>query len=248
MAVVSDLRSADIAAGGHGAPLAPYFDWVVLRHPEKARAVQNIGGIGNVTYLPAGGAVADVRAFDTGPGNMVIDAVTERMAGHPMDRGGKLAASGKVLEPVLDRLSRLPFFRKQPPKTAGREQFGREFVSHFLWLCKNAPAEDCIATATALTAHTIAGAIRRLVLPRGQFHELIVSGGGAKNATLMKMLKAEVPDLCLRRSEEFGLPAAAKEAVGFALLAHQTWHRLPSNMPSATGAERAAVLGKLSYP
>ena len=245
---VSDFRPADMAAGGKGAPLIPFLDYLVYRNPRMGRIVQNIGGIANLTAIPAKATDSQVIAFDTGPGNMVIDAVTERMAGCPIDRDGKLAASGKVLEPALEDLLRLPYFRKEPPKTTGREQFGREFLAHFLWLCKNARAEDCIATATALTARTIAGAIHRHVLPRGQFHEIILSGGGAKNPTLMRMLKAELQDLCLRHSEEFGLPAAAKEAVGFALLAYQTWHRLPSNVPSATGAERPAILGKISYP
>jgi anhydro-N-acetylmuramic acid kinase len=245
---VSDFRPADMAAGGKGAPLVPFLDYLVYRNPKIGRIVQNIGGIANLSAIPAKASDSQVIAFDTGPGNMVIDAVTERMAGYPIDRDGKLAASGKVLEPVLEELLRMPFFRQQPPKTTGREQFGREFLAHFLWLCKNAKAEDCIATATALTARTIAEAIRDHVLPRGDFHEVILSGGGAKNPTLMRMLKAELPDLCLRHSEEFGLPAAAKEAVGFALLAYQTWHRLPSNMPSATGAQRPAILGKISYP
>jgi anhydro-N-acetylmuramic acid kinase len=237
-----------MAAGGKGAPLVPFLDYLVYRNSKIGRIVQNIGGIANLSAIPAKATDKQVIAFDTGPGNMVIDAVTERMAGCPIDRDGKLAAAGKVIEPVLEQLLRMPFFRKEPPKTSGREQFGREFLAHFLWLCKHAKAEDCIATATALTARTIAGAIRRHVLPRGKFHEVILSGGGAKNPTLMRMLKAELSDLRLRRSEEFGLPAAAKEAVAFALLAYQTWHRLPSNVPSATGAERPAILGKISYP
>jgi anhydro-N-acetylmuramic acid kinase len=245
---VSDFRPADMAAGGKGAPLVPFLDYIAYRHPKIGRIVQNIGGIANLSAIPPCAREDEVIAFDTGPGNMVIDAVTERLAGCPFDRDGKLAANGKVLEAVVENLLRLPFFRKEPPKTAGREQFGREFVAHFLWLCKNAKAEDCIATATALTARSIAGGIRRHVLPRGTFQEMILSGGGAKNPTLLHMLRAELPELCLRRSEEFGLPAAAKEAVAFALLAYQTWHRLPSNMPSATGAQRPAVLGKISYP
>jgi anhydro-N-acetylmuramic acid kinase len=245
---VSDFRPADMAAGGKGAPLVPFLDYLVYRNSKIGRIVQNSGGIANLSAIPAKATDKQIIAFDTGPGNMVIDAVTERMAGCPIDRDGKLAAAGKVIEPVLEQLLRMPFFRKEPPKTSGREQFGREFLAHFLWLCKHAKAEDCIATATALTARTIAGAIRRHVLPRGKFHEVILSGGGAKNPTLMRMLKAELSDLRLRRSEEFGLPAAAKEAVAFALLAYQTWHRLPSNVPSATGAERPAILGKISYP
>ncbi|MGE0406491.1 MAG: anhydro-N-acetylmuramic acid kinase, partial [Candidatus Korobacteraceae bacterium] len=245
---VSDFRPADLAVGGKGAPLVPFLDYLLYRNAKIGRIVQNIGGIANLSAIPAGATDKDVIAFDTGPGNMVIDAVTEQLTGCAFDRDGKLAAAGKVIEPALQEIFTMPFFRKAPPKTTGREQFGREFLAHFLWLCKSAKTENTVATATALTARSIADAIRRLVLRRGDFHEVIVSGGGAKNPTLMRMLKEQLPSLTVRNSDELGLPAAAKEAVAFALLAYQTWHRLPSNMPSATGAARPAVLGKISYP
>jgi anhydro-N-acetylmuramic acid kinase len=254
--VVSDFRPADMAAGGKGAPLVPFLDYLLFRDARVGRIVQNIGGIANLTLVPAGAAATDVIAFDTGPGNMVIDAVTEKLFGQPFDRGGRIAAAGKVLDPVLHACLRRNFFLRDPPKTAGREEFGREFVHDFLRGCKRCPKQDAVATATALTAKSIAHAVERyaaqkpVLLRESAFQEMILSGGGAKNSTLVAMLTRDLTALGLRLrfSDEFGLPSAAKEAVAFALLAHETWHRRPSNVPSATGAKRAAVLGKISYP
>jgi anhydro-N-acetylmuramic acid kinase len=253
--VISDFRPADMAAGGKGAPLVPFLDYMLFRDARLGRVVQNIGGIANLTAIPAGAAATDVFAFDTGPGNMVIDAVTEELYGRPFDRGGKIAASGKILDKVIPAFLQRDFFRGKPPKTAGREEFGREFVRDFLRRCGRCRKQDAVATATALTAMSIADALRRYVLKASnsvgqRSHEMILSGGGAKNATLVKMLAAELEALGikLRFSDEFGLPSPAKEAVAFALLAYETWHRRPSNVPSATGAKRAAVLGKISYP
>jgi len=261
--VVSDFRPADMAAGGKGAPLVPFFDYLVYRDRRVGRIVQNIGGIANLTAIPAAASPEQVMAFDTGPGNMVIDAVTERLFHKPYDRDGDIARQGKVLQPIIQHMLQLPFFRQRPPKTAGREQFGREFVNVFLRLFGKARREDVVATATALTVRSICDAIGRFVLTtrgvRAQksgrdasatFSELIVSGGGAKNKTLVTMLDAEVRPLAfrLRLSDEFGVPSEAKEAVAFALLAYQTWHREPANVPAATGAKKPAVLGKISYP
>jgi anhydro-N-acetylmuramic acid kinase len=254
--VVSDFRPADMAAGGKGAPLVPFLDYLMFRDARLGRIVQNIGGIANLTVIPAGAAASEVVAFDTGPGNMVIDAVTEKMFGLPFDRGGKIAASGKVLESVISKLLRRTFFKREPPKTAGREEFGREFLREFLRSCGRCKKQDAVATATALTARSIADAVRRFAAGNSgstrkrQFQEMILSGGGAKNSTLIAMLAAELEPLGLRLrlSDEFGIPSAAKEAVAFAVLAHQTWSRRASNIPSATGAKRAAVLGKISHP
>jgi anhydro-N-acetylmuramic acid kinase len=247
--VVSDFRPADMAAGGKGAPLVPFLDYVLYRDDRVGRVLQNIGGIGNLTALKAGAHAEDVVAFDTGPGNMVIDALMETFYGQRFDRGGKVAASGRVIDSVLAEILRLAFFRKPPPKTAGREEFGREFVTLFVKRCGRARKQDIVATATALTAQSIAHAVRRFVLTRGKFSEFVVAGGGAKNRTLMSMLSLALQPLGfrVRRSEEFGVPAEAKEAVAFGLLAFQTWNRQPSNIPSATGAKRPAVLGKISY-
>ncbi len=256
--VVSDFRPADIAAGGKGAPLVPFLDYLLYRDQRvtrmaQNRIAQNIGGIANLTAIPAGASLRQVVAFDTGPGNMVMDAVMEELFGRHYDRDGRVAASGRVLDQVIARLLRAHFFRQKPPRTAGREEFGREYVGRFLQICHGASKPDIVATATALTARSIAHAVRRFVLPRfgarRHGHQMIVSGGGAKNPTLMAMLRDEIEPMGigLHFSDEFGLPAEAKEAVAFALLAHQTWHRRPSNVPSATGAKRAAILGKISY-
>jgi anhydro-N-acetylmuramic acid kinase len=254
--VVSDFRPADIAAGGKGAPLVPFLDYMLFRDARAGRIAQNIGGIANLTAIPAGAAPDDVFAFDTGPGNMVIDSVTEKLFSQPFDRAGKIAASGRVLEKVIRKALQRAFFKKQPPKTAGREEFGREFVRELLQSCRGSRKQDVVATATALTAKSIADAVRRFVVrnshsaPKPAFHEMILSGGGTRNPTLVAMLTSELAPLGLRLrfSDEFGLPSAAKEAVAFAVLAHETWHRRASNIPSATGATRAAVLGKISYP
>jgi anhydro-N-acetylmuramic acid kinase len=260
--VVSDFRPADMAVGGKGAPLVPYLDYILYRDASVGRMAQNIGGIANLTAIPAGACLDQVIAFDTGPGNMVIDALTGLLFSKPFDRDGKLAASGRVLDPVIARFLRARFFGEKPPKTAGREEFGREFAGEFLRACRGsrvakgmkrsvvADKHDVIATATALTARSIREAIERFVLPKGSFSELIVSGGGARNPTLMAGLANEIRDigLSLRSSDEFGIPSEAKEAVAFAVLAFETWNRRPSNVPSATGARRPAILGKISYP
>jgi anhydro-N-acetylmuramic acid kinase len=258
--VVSDFRPADLAASGKGAPLVPFLDYLWFRDARIGRIVQNIGGIANLTAIPAGARSEEVVAFDTGPGNMVIDAVTQELFGKAFDRDGKIAASGEVIQPALVRLLSGAFFRVKPPKTAGREEFGREFVADFLRSCRGGRKQDVVATATALTARSIVEAVRRYVLAGNfkvkipilksvGFREIILSGGGARNATLVGMLAELLAPLgiVVRFSDEFGLPSEAKEAVAFAVLAYETWNRRASNVPSATGAKRGAVLGKISY-
>jgi anhydro-N-acetylmuramic acid kinase len=248
--VITDFRPADMAVGGKGAPLVPFLDYILYCDAAMGRIVQNIGGIANLTAIPAGASLDQVLAFDTGPGNMVIDAVMDQLYGRPYDPDGYTAATGTVLQPVLKELLNAPFFLRKPPKTAGREEFGREFVGDFLRRCRRSRKQDIVATATALTARSIANSLRRFVVKKpGSYKELVVSGGGAKNPTLLSMMSAEVAKLGirLRLSDEFGLPTEAKEAVAFALLAFQTWHRKPSNIPTATGAHCPAILGKISY-
>jgi anhydro-N-acetylmuramic acid kinase len=255
--VVSDFRPADMAAGGRGAPLVPLLDVAFYGHPKKLRVLQNLGGIGNLTILPASAnldRMEDVIAFDTGPGNMVIDACAQELLGKPYDRNGNAAAQGKVLVNALMRALRHAFFRRKPPKTAGREEFGREFAADFLrWCGPRASREDVLATATALTAVSIGNSLRaQLAQPtitRGNA-EYIASGGGVENRTLMRMISEEVQPLGFHvlTSDELGIPGQAKEAVAFALLAYRTWNRQPGNIPSATGASRPVVLGKISFP
>jgi anhydro-N-acetylmuramic acid kinase len=239
-----------MAAGGKGAPLVPFLDFLLYRDRRVGRIAQNIGGIANLTAIPANASADQVLAFDTGPGNMVIDAVTQRLLHQPYDRDGRIAASGAVMDRVINDVLRTSFFRRKPPKTSGREEFGREFVQQFIRRCGRVDKRDIVATATALTARAIADALRRFVLrPKSAYRDYVVSGGGANNSSLMAMLANELHPLGLplRFSDEFGLPSEAKEAAAFALLAYQTWHRQPSNIPSATGAKRPAMLGKISY-
>jgi anhydro-N-acetylmuramic acid kinase len=246
--VVSDFRPADMAAGGTGAPLVPYLDYLLFRHGRRGRILQNIGGIGNLTAIPAAAKPEAVVAFDTGPGNMVLDALARELFDRPFDRNGALAARGGPSAGILGTLLRERFFRRTPPKTAGREQFGREFVARFLRLGRRLGKHDLMATATALTAESIAASVRT-ISRAARFHDFFVSGGGAKNSTLMRMLAERLAPLQLRiaTTDEQGLPSEAKEAAAFALLAYQSWHREPSNIPSATGASRPAILGKVSY-
>ena len=248
--VISDFRPADMAAGGKGAPLVPYLDYLLFRDAHVGRILQNIGGIANLTAIPAGADASRVFAFDTGPGNMVIDAVTETLFGRAFDRGGKIAASGKVLETVVDRIMKGDFFRSRPPKTAGREEFGREFVREFLRRCGRSRPQDVVATATALTVRSIVDAVRRFVIARSggadSPREMIVSGGGAHNPQIMGHLAAFLPRVTIATSSDFGVDVDAKEAIAFAILAYETWRGRPSNLPSATGARSAVLLGSVT--
>ena len=243
--VVSDFRPRDMAAGGRGAPLVPFVDYLLYRDNKLGRVALNLGGIANITAIPPGAPAGDVIAFDTGPGNMVIDQlVTLFTRGkQTFDEGGAVASIGRVDRVLLNSLLRRSYFREKPPKTAGREQYGKEFVKDLRETGLSFP--DLIATATAFTAATIAVGINRFV--KYEVDELVVSGGGVHNRTLMAYLQGFLPGVKIRRSDEFGVNSDAKEAIAFAMLAYQTWHKRPSNLPSATGARRPAVLGKVSY-
>lgn len=244
---VADFRPRDIAAGGQGAPLVPYADYFMLADTHKSRAVQNIGGVANVTFLPAKCKPSDIIAFDTGPGNMIIDGITEIVtAGRcKYDRNGNMAATGKVDGALLKHLLSNPYFRRRPPKTAGREQFGAAYAD-MLYRQGRAFAltdQDLIATATALTARSIADAYRRF-LPAAP-DEIILCGGGAHNCTLVDMLKNEIPSAKMLRTDDFGISTDAKEAVSFAILAYAAVKGLPNNLPGATGADSPVILGKI---
>lgn len=251
--VVSNFRPADMAAGGQGAPLVPLLDYVLFADTKRARVLQNLGGIGNLTVIPAGANQTKVIAFDTGPANMVIDALMAELFRKKFDQNGRVAAQGQVLSGVLKKILRKPFFAQKPPKSAGREQFGAAFVTEFLSACRHAggKSEDIVATATALTAESIAMAHLKVVQPlvKNSAVDFIASGGGIRNTTLMTMLRARLEPLgCnVSISDAAGLPSQSKEAVAFALLAWQTWHRLPGNIPSATGARRPVVLGEITH-
>jgi anhydro-N-acetylmuramic acid kinase len=244
--VVSNFRTRDMAAGGQGAPLVPYLDKLLFSHPTRTRALQNIGGIANVTYLAL--PPAPEVAFDTGPGNMLIDYAAARATSGDweFDRDGVLAAQGAVDAELLAALMAEPYLRLPPPKTTGRELFGAQFGAQVWERAKARSLSDAVivATLTAYTARSIAQAYRDL-LP-GLPDEVIVSGGGALNPTLMGLLRAALLPAHVITSDDLGLPAEAKEAVAFAVLAYETWHGRPGNLPSATGARRAVVLGSVT--
>jgi anhydro-N-acetylmuramic acid kinase len=251
---VADFRVRDMAAGGQGAPLVPYADWALLTDEERPRIVQNIGGIGNLTFLPPRARLDDVIAFDTGPGNMVIDGVISALSGgtKAFDRDGEWAARGTASAKLLRELMKHPFLVRQPPKTTGREEFGRPFIERVLGLGRKMKLgrEDIAATATAFTAGSIADAYRRFVFPKLRMAQLskvqiILGGGGAKNPTLRQMLKENLGTEEIYTHEDFGIANAAKEALAFAILAHETLQRKPSNVPNATGARGPVVLGKI---
>lgn len=236
--VVSDFRQRDVAAGGGGAPLVPYADWITLRHPARDRVILNIGGIANLTILPAACELEQVRAWDTGPGNMAIDALAQQFFGVPFDPNGEFAAQGTVRDFDWDDA----YFARVPPKSCGREEFGQSFAVRFTQF----QPHDAVATATAFTARSVADSLRRFANFNGPY-ELIVSGGGARNHTLMAMLRAQLPQALVLTSQEIGIDGDAREAMAFALLAAQTWNRVPTSVVGATGARANRILGKVSW-
>lgn len=253
--VVSDFRVGDMAAGGQGAPLVPFADWILFRHPSENRIIQNLGGIANLTFLPAGGGLDSVRAFDTGPANMVIDGLVRRFTSGKMtfDRDGKLGRSGAVSEQLLSQLKRNRFFRRTPPKTTGREEFGDAFVEHVATsgAALGLSGADIVATATALTAWSIADAYRRFVfrspVASGRPFQVILGGGGARNPFLKDLLRMEIRgEAVVAAHEGHGIESCAKEAMAFAALAHARLAGIPGSLSAVTGVNRPVVLGKLT--
>jgi len=248
---VSDFRPADLALGGNGAPLVPFADYALYRDPELGRVSLNIGGIANVTVIPASAKPSDVFAFDTGPGNMLIDALVSHVTHgrQRFDKNATLAQKGRAIPALLDELLRDPYLKLAPPKSSGREYYGAAYVKNLLALGKehHAKPNDLIRVATLFTALSIVDALNRFVVPRHKIHQLIVSGGGAQNPVLLAQLAAAAPNLEVMTSDELNIPTDAKESLAFALLAYETFHQRPSNIPSATGARGPAILGKISY-
>ena len=244
--VVSNFRERDMAAGGKGAPLVPYLDYLLLRHRGRGRVAINIGGIANLTAIPPNTSTDRVIAFDSGPGNMVLDQLVSRITSgrQTFDRDGAIAASGVPDPKLLAKLLRDKYFRAKPPKTAGREQYGADFVTKLL--DTELSSEDLVATATALTAESIALGVRNFVLSEMRVDEVFVSGGGTHNSTLMAMLRKALDPIPVMLTTEMGLDVDAKEAIAFAVMAYETAHMRPSNVPMATGARKSVVLGKLT--
>jgi anhydro-N-acetylmuramic acid kinase len=248
---IGDFRPADMAAGGQGAPLIPFADYLLYGDSARGRVALNIGGIANVTVIPAGAEPQDVFAFDTGPGNMIVDAIVEQSTHGraEFDRDSRIALSGRTIPELLVRLMHEPYLRKKPPKSAGREQFGQDYAQSLIRWGKqhHASPADLVRTTTMFTSLSIADAFRRFILPRAHVEELIVAGGGAHNPLMMAQLAASLPGIEVIPASKFGVPPEAKEAFGFALLAYETYHARPGNLPSATGARHTAVLGKLAH-
>jgi anhydro-N-acetylmuramic acid kinase len=246
---IGDFRPADMAAGGQGAPLVPFVDYLLYRHAKRGRVALNIGGIANVTVIPAAARPLDVFAFDTGPGNMIVDALVEHFTRgqRRYDRDARMALSGKMIPALLDKMMREPYLRKSPPKTTGREEFGRAYTDELRTWGKRyrARPEELVRTATLFTSLSIAEAFRRFILPRARVDELIVAGGGARNPLMMAQLAAALPRIKIIEADRFGVAAEAKEAFAFAVLAYEAYHGRANNLPSATGARHPAVLGKL---
>jgi anhydro-N-acetylmuramic acid kinase len=274
---VGDFRPADMAVGGQGAPLVPFVDYLLYRDARNGRAVLNIGGIANVTIIPKAASPQSVIAFDTGPGNMIVDALVRHFTGgrRSFDAEAQMASRGRLLPALLDTLLTEPYFRQPPPKSAGREQYGKPYAEKILaWGRRHrARPEDLVRTATMLTALSIADALHRWVLPLQQkgsasslsarprlsqrdlshsakspISQLLVSGGGARNPLILAQLSAALAGIEVTTTEALGLPGDAKEAFIFAMLADETLHGRASNLPSATGARRPALLGKICYP
>ena len=248
--VVGDFRAADLALGGQGAPLVPYFDYACFTDADEPRGLLNLGGIANLTVLPAGASRDAVRAFDTGPANMVLDALARRLFDDPMDRDGTHAAQGTPDHDLLADLLSLDYFHREPPKSTGRADFGPGFVDDLLGAAQSRGlnAEDTLATATLLSAGSVYQAYARYIRPEQSIERVIVSGGGVHNDTLMRMLADAFAPIPVESIAERGVDPDAKEALCFAVLAHETVHGVPTSLPSVTGAERAAVLGSLSAP
>src|SRR5208282_1559768 len=280
---VADFRPADIAAGGQGAPLVPYADYLLYRHSTRGRVALNLGGIANITVIPAAAKPNQVFAFDTGPANMLIDALVSHFTHgrQRFDKSARIAQAGRPIPALLDELMRDPYLKLAPPKSTGREYYGHAYLKKVLALGKKHRAKpaDLIRAATIFTALSIVDALNRFVLPKTKIHQLIVSGGGAKNPILLAQLSAalSVPQAIqvkaglssstvgaryivplrgkarklsaieVLSSSQLGIPEDAKEAFAFALMAYETFHRRPSNLPSATGARGPAILGKISY-
>jgi anhydro-N-acetylmuramic acid kinase len=248
---VGDFRPADIALGGQGAPLVPYADYLLYRHEKLGRVSLNLGGIANVTVLPRACKPQQVFAFDTGPANMLIDALVSHFTRGRVrfDKNARLASQGRRVPALLDDLLRDPYLKLAPPKSTGREYYGHAYLKKVLALGRRhgAKPNDLIRVATIFTALSVVDALNRFVLPKAKIHQLIVSGGGARNPLILAQLSAALPGVEVLPSGRLGVPEEAKEAFAFALLAHEAFHQRPANLPSATGARGPAILGKISY-
>jgi anhydro-N-acetylmuramic acid kinase len=245
---VSDFRPRDMAVGGQGAPLSAYADYLLYHDHKEGRIALNIGGIANLTALPAAAVKEEILAFDTGPGNMLIDGLIKRLSGdkEECDRDGVMAQQGEIVEEILSKLMEHPFLSKNPPKSTGREEFGESYLNWIITFSKGIDWKNLVCTVTAFTAKSIASACKDFVFPLASFNKMIVAGGGMHNKCLMSMLREELPQLKIVPSDDFDIPADAREAISFAILANETIMQRPGNIPSVTGAQKKVILGKIA--
>lgn len=246
--VINNFRVKDMAAKGEGAPLVPFSEYILYRNEKQAIALQNIGGIGNVTIIPSDATIDDVFAFDTGPGNMMIDEAMQLLFDLKYDNNGEMAAKGKINLKMQKELIKHPYINMEPPKTTGREMFGAFLVKDLLERYHDVPNKDIIATLTWFTAYSIAENYRLFILPHHDLKEVVLGGGGAHNDTLIKMLQAELPNVKVLTQEDKGFSSDAKEAIAFVILGNETLHHQFSNVPKATGAKQKVILGNVIYP
>lgn len=246
--VISNFRVMDMAVGGEGAPLVPYSEYVLYADENQAVALQNIGGIGNVTFLPKKGDFTKVIAFDTGPGNMMIDAAVQRLYGKKFDKNGEYASKGKLILQLAEELKKHPYFALDIPKTTGREMFGEHYTYALLEKYQDYSKNDIIFTLTWFTAYSIAYHYKKYFIHHHNLDKCIIAGGGAYNECLINLIKRELPEIEILIQEDLGYSSEAKEAIAFVILGNQTYHMRPSNVPSATGARKSVILGQITYP
>ena len=246
--VISNFRVMDMAVGGEGAPLVPYSETLLYGEDHQAVALQNIGGIGNVTVLPKKGDEKKVIAFDTGPGNMMIDEAVRTFYGEKYDKDGFYARQGKMIPQLAEELKKHPYFKMDLPKTTGREMFGEHFTRGLIEKYRSHDANDIIHTFTWFTAYSIAYHYKKHLIGAYDLKKCIIGGGGAYNSYLLELIQKEMPEVQVITQEEHGFSSEAKEALAFVILGNQTYHRRPSNVPSATGAKKSVILGQITYP
>ena len=246
--VISNFRVMDMAVGGEGAPLVPYSETLLYSEEDQAVALQNIGGIGNVTVLPKKGDTKKVIAFDTGPGNMMIDEAVRTFYGKKYDTDGYYARQGNLIPSLAEELKEHPYFNLEIPKTTGREMFGEHFTKSILEKYHSCDPNDLIHTFTWFTAYAIAYHYKKYLISEYGLKKCIIGGGGAYNSYLLELIKNEMPEVTVITQEEHGFSSEAKEALAFVILGNQTYHRRPSNVPSATGAKKSVILGQITYP
>lgn len=246
--VISNFRVMDMAVGGEGAPLVPYSEYLLYADENQAVALQNIGGIGNVTFLPKKGDFTKVIAFDTGPGNMMIDAAVQKLCGEKFDKNGEYASKGKLIPLLAEELKKHPYFALDIPKTTGRELFGEHYTYALLEKYQDYNKNDIIFTLTWFTAYSIAYHYKKYFIYQYHLDKCIIAGGGAYNKCLINLIKKELPEIKILIQEDLGYSSEAKEAIAFVILGNQTYHMRPSNVPSATGARKNVILGQITYP